>query len=293
MNRKKGLGKNFFNFLPVVKGQSSGSSATAMCPKQTEKDLQFQPLRLLENSHFPRSTGVFAGKMTQGEFFSASPAFWSLLPALIIQIARSTAISVHQTPLHAVVNQNAEISCTYAYEKEVKEFNIWLLKGVPERVSVCSFKCSTTCTMKNSTVGFNCRVTKKAKGVTFHLQKLCTGQTDVYICKIGVALPPPYMDSESNNGTFINVTGVSEAPKCQCPERGSEYVGMTAIIGGLVLYGVAITVAFYYCWVKSKKRKIARNDYFNMTPWHLNGARKKHPPAVPARNYTAYRSWEP
>ncbi|XP_020670148.3 T-cell-specific surface glycoprotein CD28 isoform X1 [Pogona vitticeps] len=223
-----------------------------------------------------------------------SPTFWIFLTTLIIQIACITeAILVHQSPLHVVVNGNAEIFCNYTYEKKVEKFNVWLLKGVPKREAVCSFKCSSACIIQNDTTGFSCHVTRKEKGVVFQLQNLSTGQTDIYVCKIEVTYPPPYVDNESNNGTFINVTGVLEAPKCQCPPGGSEYTWMTGTIGGLVLYGIAITAAFCYCWVKSKKRKIVRNDYFNMTPWQVNGERKKYQTSGPVRNYTAYRSWEP
>lgn len=56
------------------------------------------------------------------------------------------------------------------------------------------------------------------------------------------------------------------------------------------LFPVTFTLQF-----KNKKNRIVRNDYFNMIQWQeSNGPKKRHPPpAVLARNYTAYRYWEP
>ncbi|XP_003223584.1 T-cell-specific surface glycoprotein CD28 isoform X2 [Anolis carolinensis] len=220
----------------------------------------------------------------------------SIIHLAYTTVPPATTMTMEQSPLHVVVSQNAEISCNYTSQKELNLLKISLLKGVEKRVHVCSYSWNTTSNATKTERDFNCWVdfAKKQNKTTFHLQNLHVNQTDIYICKIEDLYPPPYEASVSHNGTLIHVKGVSEVPVCQCHQHGLEYMLMIAAIIIFIVYSVTVTAACYYCWRKAKKNRIVRNDYFNMTPWQSNGVKKRQlPQSVPARNYTAYRSWEP
>nr|XP_060610983.1 T-cell-specific surface glycoprotein CD28 [Anolis sagrei ordinatus] len=204
--------------------------------------------------------------------------------------------SMELSPLYVAVNQNAEISCNYTSPEELNELKISLVKGLKNGTDVCSYSWNTISNTTKTEKDFNCRVdfAKKPNKITFHLQNVQVNQMDIYTCKIETLHPPPYKENISHNATFIHVTGVSEAPERPCPEHRLEYMLMIAAIIIFIVYSVTVTAASYYCWWKAKKNRIVRNDYFNMTPWQTNGVKKRQPPLnVPARNYTAYRSWEP
>ncbi|XP_061468855.1 T-cell-specific surface glycoprotein CD28 isoform X2 [Rhineura floridana] len=219
---------------------------------------------------------------------------WVLTAFAMIQLASLTEkkISVQQRLLHTAGNKSATIFCNYTSKSnEITSFKVLLRKGI-ERAEVCSVYWDSTrnITKYNKSMEFSCQVTvnKQEKEVIFNLQNLHVNQTDIYTCKIEILNPAPYEWSESL-GTLVHVI----APESQC-HPGPEFMGVAAAIAVLVCYSILMTAAFCHCWLKTKKNKIIRNDYFNMTPWQSNGPKKRHqPPGVPARNYTAYRSWEP
>ncbi|XP_032081545.1 T-cell-specific surface glycoprotein CD28 [Thamnophis elegans] len=108
------------------------------------------------------------------------------------------------------------------------------------------------------------------------------------MCKIEVIDPPPY-ETESRS----NLIYVTELPPRQ-EKLNCMNMPMAISLGFFVFYSLMITAAIYYCWLKSKKNRALQNDYFNMTSWQSNGPRKRPPRhGAPARNYTAYRYWEP
>ncbi|XP_034989310.1 T-cell-specific surface glycoprotein CD28 [Zootoca vivipara] len=217
---------------------------------------------------------------------------WILTALSIIQPDSLTEanILVQQRPLR-LMSESAKIFCNYTSNgKKIKEFRALLLKGI-ERVEVCSIYWNTTHKIANST-GISCQVAFRTENeVSFYLQSLHANQTDIYCCKIEILDPPPYEFNESL-GTLVHVKA-PETAESQC-QQGPEFISMAVAIGVLILYSIVTTAAFFFCWRKTKKNKIVRNDYFNMTAWQSNAPKKRpQQPGVPARNYTAYRSWEP
>lgn len=221
---------------------------------------------------------------------------WLFTILSFIQFASLTEkrFSVKQSPV-LITEKNAELFCSYkANRHKIKEVKATLFKGANRLVKVCSVECNFTCRPPNSNgTGFNCQVkfNETEKAFIFNLQNLHVNQTDIYICKIEVILPPPY-ESDESHGTVIHVKA-AEPVSQQKPPKYSR--AMIAAVGALSFYNMLITAALFYFWIKNKKNRIIRNDYFNMIQWHeTKGPKKRHPPpAVLARNYTAYRSWEP
>nr|XP_028563754.1 T-cell-specific surface glycoprotein CD28 [Podarcis muralis] len=218
---------------------------------------------------------------------------WILIALSLIQPDSLTEanILVQQRPLR-LMSESAKIFCNYTSNgKKIEAFRALLRKGV-ERVEVCSIYKNSTHNITKYSPEISCRVAfKTEKEVTFNLQSLHANQTDIYSCKIEVFEPPPYEVNESL-GTLVHVKA-PETPESQC-QQGPVFTSMAAAIGVLIVYSILTTTAFFYCWLKTKKNKIVRNDYFNMTAWQSNALKKRpQPPGVPARNYTAYRSWEP
>ncbi|XP_062974634.1 T-cell-specific surface glycoprotein CD28 [Elgaria multicarinata webbii] len=218
--------------------------------------------------------------------------FWILLAALsIIQstcIAEET-ISLQQNPSPIVTAQNATIFCNYKSKRDdLNAMKGLLLKGILKS-EVCSLFWNKTFSSNKTNSDFTCEVNvQEEKSIIFDLRDLAFNQTDNYFCKIEVIDPAPYESTISPYGTLIHVK------ETQCHQEELEYRGFAAAIGVLIIYSVLITAAFYYCWAKTKKKKTVRNDYLNMTPWQTNGQKKRHhQPGVPARNFTAYRTWEP
>ncbi|XP_033029996.1 T-cell-specific surface glycoprotein CD28 [Lacerta agilis] len=228
----------------------------------------------------------------------SSPPFctailWVLTALSIMQPDSLTEanIVVQQRPLR-LMSESAKIFCSYTSNgKKIKAFKASLRKGI-ERVEVCSIYWNNTHNIANNGTEISCQVAfRTEKEVSFSLQSLHANQTDIYSCKIDILDPPPYEFNESL-GTLVHVKA-PEAPESRCLER-PEFMSMAAAIGVLIFYSILTTAAFFYCWLKTKKNKIVRNDYFNMTAWQANAPKKRsQPPGVPARNYTAYRSWEP
>ncbi|XP_053122610.1 T-cell-specific surface glycoprotein CD28 [Hemicordylus capensis] len=218
---------------------------------------------------------------------------WILTALSIIQLASPTEkrISVQQSPRLTVEN-NATLFCNYTSKQPLVEFKVLLFKGVERTEEVCSVFWNGTYASRKKTQGFSCdvNVIENEKTVLFELLNLSTIQTDIYTCKFERISPAPHEYSESH-GTVIHV----RAPGRTCPEIQPEYlIPMATTIGVLVFYSVLITTAFFFCWLKIRRNKIIQNDYLNMIQWQTNGPKKRHPqPGVPARNYTAYRSWEP
>ncbi|XP_066478039.1 T-cell-specific surface glycoprotein CD28 [Tiliqua scincoides] len=201
--------------------------------------------------------------------------------------------SVQQSPL-LIAEKSAELFCSYTSTRQnIEAMKATLFKGTNRSLKVCSVDCNTTCQTSNGT-GFNCQVTfnKTEKVFIFNLQNLQVNQTDIYICKIEVILQPPY-ESDESHGTVIHV--IAAEPDTQQEEPPKYPMAMIAAVGALSFYNMLITAVLFHCWFKNKKNRIIRNDYFNMIQWQeSNGPKKRHrPPAVLARDYTAYRSWEP
>ncbi|KAF7243565.1 T-cell-specific surface glycoprotein CD28 [Varanus komodoensis] len=200
-------------------------------------------------------------------------------------------VSVEQKPLE-IRGEIIKIYCNYISKREgIKTLKAMLLKG-HNQTEVCSlFWKSMNHSRQSNNTELSCQVQflEEEKQIIFDLQKLHVNQTDNYFCKIELLDPAPYETSTSHRGTLIHV----QAPEVHCPKPVS-ILSMATAIGVLMFYGLVVTSAVYLCWRKAKKNKIVRNDYLNMTPWQFNGQKKRpHQPAVPARNYTAYRSWEP
>ncbi|KAM3852965.1 T-cell-specific surface glycoprotein CD28 [Vipera latastei] len=219
---------------------------------------------------------------------------WIVLTVFhIIQDTTSAAesISKQQTFLYKTVHQNAQLACDFpAHRETITKLNVYMLKGVgKEQLFEANWYNSTISVKENSSeLSLDINITKEEKHAMFHLRNLQVSHTDSYMCKIEVIDPPPY-ETESRS----NLIYVQEPPQHQ---KKLDYVNMSMAIplGFLVFYSMIITLAIYYCWLKSKKNRVLQNDYFNMTPWQSNGPRKRPPQhGIPTRNYTAYRYWEP
>uniref|UniRef100_A0A8D0E6E6 Uncharacterized protein n=1 Tax=Salvator merianae TaxID=96440 RepID=A0A8D0E6E6_SALMN len=176
-----------------------------------------------------------------------------------------------QRPLKILRSKNATIFCNYTCDrKESMLFKATLLRGIEgeERVEVASVSWNSTFNSSQCNSEFTCgvKVSGKEKEITFGLQNLQLNQTDLYFCKIEI-LTPPYQSNISLSGTLLQGKG-----------KNMKLVAFDSIQ-----------------MVKlSLLKKIIRKDYFNMTPWQSNGPKKRqNQSGVPARNYTAYRSWEP
>ncbi|KAJ6665265.1 hypothetical protein lerEdw1_004314 [Lerista edwardsae] len=200
--------------------------------------------------------------------------------------------SVQQSPL-LIAENKAELFCNYTSTRpNIEAVKATLFKGATRSVKVCSVNCNVTCSKPNGTE-FSCQVkfNKTEKVVIFNLQNLHANQTDIYICKIEVIWQAPY-ESHESHGTVIHVKATEPESQSGPPKYS---MAMIAAVGALSFYNMLITAALLYCWFKNKKNRIIRNDYFNMIKWQeSNGPKKRHPPpAVLARNYTAYRYWEP
>uniref|UniRef100_A0A8D0E6E9 Immunoglobulin V-set domain-containing protein n=1 Tax=Salvator merianae TaxID=96440 RepID=A0A8D0E6E9_SALMN len=161
--------------------------------------------------------------------------------------------------------KNATIFCNYTCDrKESMLFKATLLRGIEgeERVEVASVSWNSTFNSSQCNSEFTCgvKVSGKEKEITFGLQNLQLNQTDLYFCKIEI-LTPPYQSNISLKMWRL------------CPQGREKWI-------------LFIT--------QKLSLLIIRKDYFNMTPWQSNGPKKRqNQSGVPARNYTAYRSWEP
>ncbi|XP_070593715.1 T-cell-specific surface glycoprotein CD28 [Erythrolamprus reginae] len=219
---------------------------------------------------------------------------WIVLTVFhIIQDTSSAAenISKQQRFLHKTVHQNAQLACDFpAHRETITKLNAYLLKGVGK---VQLFEAnwdnsSISIKQHSSELSLDINIGKEEKHAVFHLWGLQVNHTDSYMCKIEVIDPPPYETENTSNLIYVK-----ELPPHQ-EKLNCMNMPMAIPLGFFIFYSLITTAAFYYCWLKSKKNKVLQNDYFNMTSWQSNGARKRPPQhGVPTRNYTAYRYWEP
>uniref|UniRef100_A0A8D0E5D1 Uncharacterized protein n=1 Tax=Salvator merianae TaxID=96440 RepID=A0A8D0E5D1_SALMN len=184
-------------------------------------------------------------------------------------------IPLQQRPLKILRSKNATIFCNYTCDrKESMLFKATLLRGIEgeERVEVASVSWNSTFNSSQCNSEFTCgvKVSGKEKEITFGLQNLQLNQTDLYFCKIEI-LTPPYQSNISLSGTLLQGKEMWRL----CPQGREKWI-------------------LFITQKLSLLKKIIRKDYFNMTPWQSNGPKKRqNQSGVPARNYTAYRSWEP
>uniref|UniRef100_A0A8D0E593 Immunoglobulin V-set domain-containing protein n=1 Tax=Salvator merianae TaxID=96440 RepID=A0A8D0E593_SALMN len=184
-----------------------------------------------------------------------------------VNISKCIPYHIHSAIFNNILrSKNATIFCNYTCDrKESMLFKATLLRGIEgeERVEVASVSWNSTFNSSQCNSEFTCgvKVSGKEKEITFGLQNLQLNQTDLYFCKIEI-LTPPYQSNISLSGTLLQGKG--------------KNMKLTHMIKLSLL------------------KKIIRKDYFNMTPWQSNGPKKRqNQSGVPARNYTAYRSWEP
>uniref|UniRef100_A0ACB8G0R6 Uncharacterized protein n=1 Tax=Sphaerodactylus townsendi TaxID=933632 RepID=A0ACB8G0R6_9SAUR len=202
---------------------------------------------------------------------------------------KEKVIAVVQPPLLIAENKSATIFCSFTCNnRQTKTFKASLLKGTARNVEVCSVDWNKTSHNYNENLSeIGCRTQTNTTAVTFSLYNLSVAHTDIYVCKIEAVYPPPYHHSEGN-GTVIHV---KEEP---WRADGLKYSSAMAIgLAIIACYGVAVTGALVYCWVRSKKKRFPQKDYHNMISWQLNSPKRNSQPSIPARTYTTYRFWEP
>ncbi|XP_051010491.1 T-cell-specific surface glycoprotein CD28 [Acomys russatus] len=196
-------------------------------------------------------------------------------------------ISVKQSPMLVVDNNEVQVSCGYSSSLMSKEFKASLYKGVNSDVEVCAAKWNCSHQLPfNSSSAFSCRGELKNNTVVFFLWNLHANHTDIYFCKIQIMYPPPYLGNEKSNGTVIHV---KEKHVCQAQASPRLFWTLVVVAGVLLFYGLLVTVALCVVWTNSKRNRLLQSDYMNMTPRRLGPTRKHYQPYAPARDFAAYR----
>ncbi|XP_069471652.1 T-cell-specific surface glycoprotein CD28 [Ambystoma mexicanum] len=206
----------------------------------------------------------------------------SFLPLLAIQ---DTISSVKQSSV-ALAKQNVIVTCECKCNASTngKEVRITLrrkLSKSEEVADVCSGSFNLFYEPFNQSEGSrNCIGIPSAKKMTFYLWNHTVDPSDVaiYYCFMQIMSPAPYLEY-TYNGTVIHVT--EELP-CRSPEppEPTSWL-MYALVGVLVCYATAVSLALLCCSRKRKSRTTQQSDYMNMTPRRLNN--KHYQPYTPPR----------
>ncbi|XP_041116366.1 cytotoxic T-lymphocyte protein 4-like [Polyodon spathula] len=205
--------------------------------------------------------------------YSSTLKLENMLPKLFVIctfIGYLNAFQVTQPHLVAANSSGfAMLSCDYKYSKEIIELRTYLLRARHNDTISCEPS------VNENKKGSLCLMESYNNSVTLTIMLLSVSDADLYVCRVEVRSPPPFVYGEGT-GTIIYIAETSQIPLSQCTGFNWPVVWVTAGVGGLLLlYSIIITLTCLFLKKRDTGEPDSNSEYMDMRKVMSENANRK------------------